>query len=254
MSSTTPDSLMTPDRGGRVLKRDAWWQPGWVVAPVGVVALAFVAFALPPYLTLDPARSRIPAPAGVAPYYPALVAHTVFGSIAMLTCCLQMWPWLRRRHPLAHRRIGRIYVFGGVVPAGLMGLTIGAVSPFGPVLRASNVLLALIWLGVTLTGFRMAQQDRFREHRRWMLRSFALTMSVITNRIWSVIWFLALSPQLSTTFGGSETLMVQTVAGLSGWLGWVLPLLATELWLERGAYTRPSASMAARGTSQVAST
>ena len=100
----------------------------------------------------------------------------------------------------------------------------------------------------------MAQQDRLYEHRRWMIRSFALTMSVITNRVWSVIWFLALSPQLATTFGGSETLMVQAIAGVSGWLGWVLPLLLAELWLERGTHRRPAASIATRGTSHVAST
>lgn len=253
MSSMTPETLVAP-RGSRPRRRaDAWWQPRWMVVPIGVVALAFVGFALPPYLTLNPSRSRIPVPAGVAPYYPVLVAHTVFGSVAMLTCCLQMWTWLRRRHPLAHQRIGRLYVFGGVVPAGLMGLTIGGISPFGPVLRVSNVLLAIVWLGVTLTGFRLAQQDRLGEHRRWMIRSFALTMSVITNRVWGVVWYLALSPQLATTFGGSETLMVQAIAGLSGWLGWVLPLLLAELWLERGTYSRP-ASIAARGTSQVAST
>ena len=254
MRTVAPEPLVAQGVSRRVRRTGAWWEPRWAVVPVGVVALAFVAFALPPYLTLDPGRSRIPVPAGAPTYYPALVAHTVFGSVAMLTCCLQMWSWLRRRHPLAHERIGRVYVFGGVVPAGLMGLTIGAISPFGPVLRASNVLLALVWLGVTITGFRMARRDRLYEHRRWMVRSFALTMSVITNRVWSVIWFLTLSPQLSTTFGGSETLMVQAIAGLSGWLGWVIPLLAAELWLERGTYRRPAASMAARGTSQVAST
>jgi hypothetical protein len=254
MSSVAPDVPIAPDALRRRERAGAWWQPRWAVVPVGLIALAFVAFALPPYLTLDPAQSRIPLAGSARAYYPALVAHTVFGSVAMLTSCLQMWPWLRRRHRRAHQRIGRVYVFGGVVPAGLMGLTIGGMSPYGPVLRASNVLLAMVWLGVTLTGFRMAQRNRMDAHRRWMIRSFALTMSVITNRMWSVIWFLTLSPQVATTFGGSETLMIQAVAGLSGWLGWVLPLLVAELWLERGTYRRPAASMAARGTSHVAST
>jgi hypothetical protein len=81
----------------------------------------------------------------------------------------------------------------------------------------------------------MAHQHRFVEHRRWMVRSFALTMSVITNRIWAVIATIVLAPELTTTFGGNEMLMVQTIAGLSGWLGWVLPLLVAEWWLvERG--------------------
>jgi len=43
---------------------------------------------------------------------------------------------------------------------------------------------------------------------------------------------LALVPQLQTTFGGNEALMIQSIAGLSGWLGWVLPLLVTEWWLD----------------------
>jgi hypothetical protein len=156
----------------------------------------------------------------------------VFGSIAILTCGFQIWPWFRRRFPTWHARLGRLYVFGGVIPAGVMGLTIGAVTPFGPVLRASNVLLAIVWLGVTIAGLRAARAGAIVEHRRWMIRSAALTLSVITNRIWAVVWILTLLPQLPTTFGGSEQLLVQTVAGLSGWLGWVLPLLATEWWLE----------------------
>lgn len=73
-----------------------------------------------------------------------------------------------------------------------------------------------------------------------MIRSFALTMSIITNRVWAVVWTIALSPQLSTTFGGNETLMVYAIAGLSGWLGWVIPLLAAEWWLERDVRCRTS--------------
>jgi hypothetical protein len=197
-----------------------------------LLVVAFVAYSLPPYLTLDPGRSRVPIAGSSAPYYPLLVAHVVFGSVAILGACLQLWPFLRDRHPAVHRKVGLAYVVAGVLPAGLCGLVLGAVTPFGPVLRASNVLLAIVWLGVTVAGFRAARQYRLEEHRRWMLRSVVLTLSVITNRLWAVVWVIALTPQLQTTFGGNEALMVQAIAGLSGWLGWVLPLLAVEWWLE----------------------
>ena len=37
--------------------------------------------------------------------------------------------------------------------------------------------------------------------------------------------------------------MIQSIAGLSGWLGWVLPLLVTEWWLDtRRAPESPGAS------------
>jgi hypothetical protein len=220
----------------------ATWWPGPWLALLALLALAFIAFALPPYLTLDPKRSRIlPAP-DLAGYYPLLVAHVLFASIAMTTGCLQLWSGLRQRHPAIHRSIGRVYVFAGVIPAGTVGRVIGSVSPFGPTTRASNVLLAILWLGCTVTGFRKGQLRRFAEHRRWMIRSIALTMSIITNRLWLVIFTIVFSPRLATSFGGNEALMVQTIAGLSSWLGWVLPLLAVEWWLvERGRATRAAA-------------
>jgi hypothetical protein len=212
--------------------RQRWWRRPWI-APLATISVLFVAFSIPPYLSLDPRLSRVPQPDNFAAHYPILVGHVLFGSVALLTACLQIWPWLRQRHPAVHRRIGRVYVFAGVLPAGTMALTIGAFSPFGPLVRVSNVLLASLWLTCTITGYRMVRRRRYVEHRRWMVRSFALTASIITNRIWGVIAFLVLSPRLETTFQGNETMLAWTIAGIAAWLGWVVPLLMAEWWLER---------------------
>jgi len=206
------------------------------IALLALLFLVFLAFSLPPYLRLDPGLSRVPVPEGVAGYYPLLVAHVLFGSLALLSVCLQLWPWLRTRHPAWHRIVGRVYVFGGVLPAGVAGLGLGVSSPFGPVARASSVLLASLWLACTLVGWRMGRRRRMAEHRRWMIRSFALMASVLTNRVWGPLAFLALRPQLETTFRGDETMLAWTIAGLATWLGWTLPLLIAEAWLERDLY------------------
>ena len=208
------------------------WRRSRIGALTAMVVI-FLAYSVPPYLTLDPTRSRIAPPAAHPWYYPLLASHVVFGAIAMVTCLPQIWPWFRRRHPDAHRRIGRVYVFAGVVPAALLGFTIGTISPFGPVIRVSNMLLATLWLAFTVTGFRRARQRRYADHRRWMIRSVTLTLSIITNRVWAVIAAIVLVPQLPTMFGGNERMMVQAIAGLAGWLGWTLPLLAAEWWLDR---------------------
>ncbi|NUP64411.1 MAG: DUF2306 domain-containing protein [Nonomuraea sp.] len=221
----------------RMTSRPRWWRRPWV-APLAVVAVAFVAFSLPPYLSLDPSRSRVPAPDFFPPHFAVLSLHVLFGSIAMITCCLQVWPWFRARHPRVHRRLGRVYVVAGVLPGGLLGLVVSLATPFGPVTRASGVVLSLVWLGCTLAGWRMARRRRFVEHRRWMVRSFALTMSIITNRLWGAVFFVTLSPQLDTTFHGDEALLASTIGALSAWLGWVLPLLLAEWWLERGDAVR----------------
>ncbi len=206
-----------------------WWRRPWVV-PLAFVAVAFVTFSLPPYLT---GGSRVPLTSGLSWYYPLLVAHVSFASVAMLTCVLQVWPWFRQPYPRVHRITGRVYVFAGVLPAGLAGWVLGSVTPFGPVAMASSLVMPPLWLAFTVVGYRMARQKRFLDHRKWMLRSFVLTMSIITNRVWSVIAYLALAPQLDTTFHGDGTLLSYSVAGIATWLGWTVPLLVLQWRFDR---------------------
>ncbi|SFW91834.1 DUF2306 domain-containing protein [Amycolatopsis australiensis] len=217
---------------GTAPRATPWWRRPWVF-PLGLIVTVFLVYSLPPYFGLDPAESRVPVPSGAGWYYPALVTHIGFATIAMVTCALQIWPWLRRKHPVAHRRIGRVYVFAGAIPASIAGFAIALAAPFGPVGAVSNVLLATLWFGCTVQGYRMARARRFGEHRRWMVLSFALCMSIISNRVWGVVWVIALGPQLDTTFGGSPAAMGQTIAGLTTWTGWVVPLLVAEWWVTR---------------------
>jgi uncharacterized membrane protein YozB (DUF420 family) len=223
MATTSEQPVTTRPAKGRSAPR--WWRRPWLV-PLMLVALLFLAFSLPPYTTLNPQLSRVPSSFPL--HYPLLVAHIGFASIAMLTACLQIWPWFRQHHPVAHRRIGRVYVFAGVLPAGVCGLILGAASPFGPVTAGSDVMLALLWLTFTIVGFRMARKRRFGDHRRWMIRSFALTFSIITNRIWGIIMVLTLPAEQGANIGA-----------LSAWLGWTTVLLIAEWWIvERGVGKR----------------
>jgi uncharacterized membrane protein YozB (DUF420 family) len=215
--------------------RVSWWRRPWIV-PLAFVIVAFVAFSLPPYLTLDPSRSRVPTPPEFPLHYPLLVLHVIFGSIAMACVVFQIWPWFRDNHWKAHRRIGRTYVLAGVLPGGLIGLILAVTTPFGPVIKVSSVLMALLWLTFTITGFLMARRGRFIEHRRWMIRSFALTCSIILNRFVAVAVYFALAPQQETTFAGNDVWFVQVTAGITGWFSWVVSLLLAEWWLERRPY------------------
>jgi uncharacterized membrane protein len=207
--------------------------------PLALTALVFLAFSLPPYLSLDPAASRVPAPAGAANYFPALVAHVLCGTVAMVTCCLQIWPWLRRRRPELHRIVGRVYVLAGVLPGGLVGFYVVWHTPFGPVARASGLVVATLWLGSTAIGVLRARQGRVADHRRWMIRSFALTMSIVINRIIGVPIFVVLYVLLlDTTFAGDEARLQQFGASIVTWSSWIMALVLAERHLRREAAAR----------------
>jgi Predicted membrane protein (DUF2306) len=229
------DVESAPARTAPVVRaKPRWWRRPWIV-PFWVVVLAFLVFSVPPYAALDPTRSRVPPPDGFEPHYAFLVAHVLFGTVALLATCVQVWPWFRQRYPVAHRRIGRVYVFGGVLPAGVSGFVLGATSSYGLAGQASTMLLSTLWVGFTVMGLRMARQRRYADHRRWMLRSFALTASIITNRVWGIVLITLQQPQLETTYDGDMQRLIEATGGVTAWLGWTVLLLIAEWWIvERG--------------------
>ncbi|APU15604.1 MULTISPECIES: DUF2306 domain-containing protein [Actinoalloteichus] len=236
MTTSTGSPALQPDSAEQAPRRPdrpkSWWRRPWVV-PLALVAVAFVGFSLPPYLTGDPGLARVPLPEGVAYYYPLLVAHVLLASVAMITGVFQVWPWFRTRFRRAHRMLGRAYVIA-CIPGALTGMVIAVHTPTGPVAQTSSVILSILWLVFTITAFRRVRARRFAEHRRWMIRSFALTMSIITNRVWGALAWMILEPQLDTTFGGSQLAFDYAISGLATWLGWTVVLFLTEAWLQYG--------------------
>ncbi|MCR6486946.1 DUF2306 domain-containing protein [Amycolatopsis sp. OK19-0408] len=229
----------------------SFWRRPWIV-PLLMVVVAFLAFSVPPYLTFDPAQSRLRPPEGNAVYYPLLVGHVLFGTVAMVTACFQIWPAFRARHPRGHRITGRIYVFAGALPAGLLGLYIGWHTAAGPSVRVANLVGSALWLAVTVTGLWLARKRRFGEHRRWMSRSFALAMSIVLSRVVNVITTIVLMPELDTTFRGSEELLRYSAASIGVWLSPLLLLLLADWVLERRRKPRKVQAATARSEPYVA--
>jgi len=202
----------------------------WVVA-LALLTVIFIGYALPPYLTLDPAGARIqPMPPYVS-YYPLLVTHIFLGSVALLAACLQVWPWLRRSHPDIHRWSGRVYVTAALT-ASVCVMIIAPMGQFGANQRVANTMLAVLWFITTLAGFRAIRQRRYADHRQWMLRSVALAFSIVANRVWMFIAFAVFVPEIYTGAAVDPADLNQAI-GVTSSVSWVVNLLAVEWWLHR---------------------
>ncbi|WP_312866138.1 DUF2306 domain-containing protein [Streptomyces boluensis] len=200
----------------------AWWRRPWVV-PLAVVVLGFLSYVLPPYLGLDPKASLIPIRADAPAHYPMLVAHIGTGSIALLTVCLQLWPWLRRQRPAVHRWSGRVYVFVGVLPSAVLSFLI---TPLSPAPSIGTTLGGILWVITTGMGFWRAVQGRYLAHRRWMLYSFAFAINIV----WGRVFFYVLE-----LLGVTNQTIISQVVGTAPWLGWVINLFLVQWWLNRTA-------------------
>jgi hypothetical protein len=161
-----------------------------------------------------------------------LAVHASAAGIALLIGPLQFIETIRRRARRFHHWIGRIYLLACLI-GGVAG---GLLAPFtaaGPIAASGFFALAVIWLWVNALGFRASAVKRdYDAHKRWMVRSFALTFAAVTLRLYLIPPMVA---------GIDFVTSYQWIA----WLCWVPNLLVAELWL---AARRPARVPAPKGS------
>ncbi len=93
---------------------------------------------------------------------------------------------LRQRHVKLHRVLGRIYVVSVFIAAPL-ALTISWGRPLMP----ATSVQAGSWMVCTAIAFFTARNRQIAQHRAWMMRSYAVTFTFISDRIlsiWPAYW------------------------------------------------------------------
>lgn len=229
------DPATGPDEPARTVDRRRparqWWQRPWVL-PLAIVVVAFLIYVWQPYITLNMKTSKVPLNTS-APVlnYLLLVGHILFGSIALGTLCLQVWPWLRTHYPAVHRWSGRLYVFAGALPCALL---VAVLIPLAgtPLGAAGQTCAAAGWIFTTIMGYVRARQHRWGAHRRWMLYSFAFALNIVWGRVFIIVFQLG--------HVENATILLQFEEA-STWIGWVINIFLVRLWLDRKMTSRRAA-------------
>jgi hypothetical protein len=117
------------------------------------------------------------------------LTHMIVGPIALLAGPWQFFPGLRARRPAVHRWTGRTYVVACMV-SGVGALFTAPFASGGPVASVGFTALAILWLGTTFGGWRMAVARRFELHRILMRFSYALAFGAVTLRIQIPLGFM----------------------------------------------------------------
>jgi uncharacterized membrane protein len=157
------------------------------------------------------------------------VAHFLGGAVALVAGALQVNPRLRARFLQAHRWTGRIYVVA-VMTGGVAGFALALQSMGGFIARVGFALLAVAWLISTGLAYHHIRRRELPAHRRWMIRSYALTLAAVTLRIYLPASLIA---------GIPVALAYPAIA----WLCWVPNLLVGE-WLLMRRHSRSAVGYA----------
>jgi uncharacterized membrane protein len=119
-----------------------------------------------------------------------LTVHAGAASTALLVGPFQFFTGLRARRPALHRWTGRVYVVACLV-GGVSGAVLAAGARTGLPSTIGFGSLAVFWLFTTWRAYDAARRRRFAEHRRWMIRSFALTFAAVTLRLYLPLAFIS---------------------------------------------------------------
>jgi uncharacterized membrane protein len=166
----------------------------------------------------------------------AFYVHVTFGGLALLLSPLQFATRVRTRAPQVHRAVGRV-VLAAIALAGSAGLVLAPHNVAGAVGTAGFGLLAVLWLACAATAFRAIRRRDVAAHRRWMVRTFALTYAAVTLRLWLGLMIAA---QIAV-WGVDGGTAFQRAYLVVPFLAWVPNLLVAEWYL--AAHRRPAVAV-----------
>lgn len=115
-----------------------------------------------------------------------LIPHTICGTMALLAGPLQFSSRFRQRHLKFHRVLGRLYVISVFIGA-FTGIALAAGRPGLP----GTSMQAAAWIVCTTAALITARNRHIVEHRRWMIRSYAVTFTFVSSRVlnlWPRYW------------------------------------------------------------------
>lgn len=183
--------------------------PAVAIAGYALWGMAFPA-ARPPFMADLFARAPL-----------LMVIHIGGGSAALILGAVQVNRRIRSRFLLLHRWLGAGYAVA-VLLAGTAALALAPSSFGGTVTHLGFGGLGVCWIATTILAVRSILRLDIPAHRRWMYRSYALTLAAVTLRI-----YLPLSHALGIGFEDAYRAV--------SWLCWVPNLVIVEVWLLAGS-------------------
>lgn len=142
--------------------------------------------------------------------------HIILALAALLAGPLAFLKSTRKRTKAFHRMIGKIYVlavFLNFIP----GLYVAFYATGGWISTVGFIILDTVWLITTYKAFSLAKNRKISEHKRWMIRSYAVTLANTSIYILTMI------------FTNGAGLEYEPGYRIAVWGSWVLNLMIAEL-------------------------
>ncbi len=158
----------------------------------------------------------------VAVWKTAFYTHVFSIIFALLAGFTQFSSYLLQKHKPLHQLMGKIYVYDilfiNFPAAMIMAIYANGLWPT----KTAFVILDCLWFYFTLKAVAAIKKRDILAHKRFIVRSYALTLSAVTLRTWKIII-------LSIVYVDPLHLYM-----IDAWMGFVPNLLLAEWIIGRG--------------------
>ena len=154
----------------------------------------------------------------VLPYYKvAFYSHVYTSIIVIILGLTQFSKTVRSKFNFIHKINGKAYIILILLIAGPSGLIMSYHANGGLIAQISFSILSILWFVFTLKAYQFIKKGDFQKHRNFMIRSYALTLSAISLRLfkYGIVTLFELPPM--------DTYKIISI------LGWTVNLAIAEI-------------------------
>ena len=156
---------------------------------------------------------------GIPLWRMSFYTHIFSSVLALAAGFTQFSPGVLKKHRKWHRVVGWIYATDILIINFPVGMVMAVYANGLLPTKIAFVLLDSVWFLFTYKAVVAARKGRFAEHKRFMIRSYAMTFSAITLRTWKIV--------LGHLFHPDPLSLYMTDA----WMGFIPNLLFAEWWI-----------------------
>lgn len=172
----------------------------WVIITFFALFLASIALS---YFSFDLTMGFLKAKQHMIDYPLWLVCfyvHLFFGAVAILTGLPLFFSKLIPFQSKLHTYLGRLYVYSILLFTGPTGVYLSFSAEGGKYASLGFLLMSFSWMFPTFMAVKLIIEKNTRKHYRWIIRSYCMTLSGVTLRLFMPFGARFLLLEEKTTF------------------------------------------------------
>jgi len=150
----------------------------------------------------------------------AFYIHISLGGFSLLIGWSLFLKKFRAKKIHLHRLIGKVYIVT-VILSSITGLYIAYHATGGWIAKTGFAGMSIVWFICTYTAYKAIRNKNIQQHERWMIRSYAVTFTGVTFRLWMPFLIIAFQLEFLEAYP------------IDAWISWVANLVVAQLIIRK---------------------